>query len=103
MGVSAGNETTIASKHNFSDMTKKLFVMPGHYAMFKIGMRTGGEEGEFHASVTVTTEFEQITIPFRLRVAKGSLSMQGQHLSFEPTYPVSSSSFLTLRRFSLFG
>ena len=88
MGVSMGNETTIATKQNFSDLNKKLFVMPGHYAVFKIGMATGSEEGEFHASVFVSTEFEEMHIPFRLRVAKGSLSLSSQDLSFEPAYPV---------------
>ena len=29
MGVAMGNETTIAAKQNFSDLAKRLFVMPG--------------------------------------------------------------------------
>ena len=89
MGVSMGNETTIAAKQNFSDLAKRLFVMPGHYVVYRIGLLSGSEEGEFHASVFVSTEFEELHIPFRFRVAKGSLSMQSQHLSFEPTFPVS--------------
>ncbi len=88
MGVSMGNETTIAAKQNFSDLAKKLFVMPGHYVVYRIGLQSGTEEGEFHASVFVSTEFEELRVPFRFRVAKGSLSMQNQDVSFEPTFPV---------------
>lgn len=88
MGVSVGNETTIAAKQNFSDLAKKLFVMPGHYVVYRIGLQSGTEEGEFHASVFVSTEFEELRVPFRFRVAKGSLSMQNQDVSFEPTFPV---------------
>ena len=29
MGVAMGNETIIAAKQNFSDLAKRLFVMPG--------------------------------------------------------------------------
>ena len=93
MGVSVGNETTIAAKQNFSDLAKKLFVMPGHYVVYRIGLQSGTEEGEFHASVFVSTEFEELRVPFRFRVAKGSLSMQNQDVSFEPTFPVRFSSF----------
>ena len=88
MGVSMGNETTIAAKQNFSDLAKKLFVMPGHYVVYRIGLQSGTEEGEFHASVFVSTEFEELRVPFRFRVAKGSLSMPNQDVSFEPTFPV---------------
>ena len=88
MGVSVGNETTIAAKQNFSDLAKKLFVMPGHYVVYRIGLQSGTDEGEFHASVFVSTEFEELRVPFRFRVAKGSLSMQNQDVSFEPTFPV---------------
>ena len=88
MGTAYGNETAIAAKQNFSDLAKRLFVMPGHYVVYRIGMLTGSEEGEFHASVFVSTEFEEMRVPFRYRVAKGSLSMQSD-LEFEPTYPVS--------------
>ena len=113
MGVAMGNETTIAAKQNFSDLAKRLFVMPGteneklaepqlsigqkkssevvfagHYVVYRIGLVSGVEEGEFHASVFVSTEFEELRVPFRFRVAKGSLSMQTQHLAFEPTFPV---------------
>ena len=93
MGVSVGNETTIAAKQNFSDLAKKLFVMPGHYVVYRIGLQSGTEEGEFHASVFVSTEFEELRVPFRFRVAKGSLSMQNQDVSFEPTFPVRFFSF----------
>ena len=56
--------------------------------VYRIGLVSGVEEGEFHASVFVSTEFEELRVPFRFRVAKGSLSMQTQHLAFEPTFPV---------------
>ena len=89
MGVAMGNETKIAAKQNYSDLAKRLFVMPGHFVVYRIGLLSGGEEGQFQASVQVSTEFEEMSVPFRFRVAKGSLSTQAQQLSFEPTFPVS--------------
>ena len=90
MGVAMGNETKIASKQNYSDLAKRLFVMPGHFVLYRIGLVSGSEEGQFQASVFVSTEFEELSVPFRFRVAKGSLSTDSQQLSFEPTFPVSS-------------
>ena len=84
-----GNETKIASKQNYSDLAKRLFVMPGHFVLYRIGLMSGSEEGQYQASVFVTTEFQELSVPFRFRVAKGSLSTQSQQLSFEPTFPVS--------------
>ena len=84
-----GNETKIASKQNYSDLAKRLFVMPGHFVLYRIGLMSGSEEGQYQASVFVTTEFQELSVPFRFRVAKGSLSPQSQQLSFEPTFPVS--------------
>ena len=89
MGVAMGNETKVAAKQNYSDLAKRLFVMPGHFVVYRIGLLSGGEEGQYQASVQVSTEFEELSVPFRFRVAKGSLSTQAQHLSFEPTFPVS--------------
>ena len=89
MGVAMGNETKIAAKQNYSDLAKRLFVMPGHFVVYRIGLLSGGEEGQYQASVQVSTEFEEMSVPFRFRVAKGSLSTQAQQLSFEPTFPVS--------------
>ena len=89
MGVAMGNETKVAAKQNYSDLAKRLFVMPGHFVVYRIGLLSGGEEGQYQASVQVSTEFEELSVPFRFRVAKGSLSTQAQQLSFEPTFPVS--------------
>ena len=89
MGVAMGNETKISSKQNYSDLAKRLFVMPGHFVLYRIGLLSGSEEGQYQASVFVSTEFEELSVPFRFRVAKGSLSTQTQQLSFEPTFPVS--------------
>ena len=89
MGVAMGNETKVAAKQNYSDLAKRLFVMPGHFVVYRIGLLSGGEEGQYQASVQVSTEFEEMSVPFRFRVAKGSLSTQAQQLSFEPTFPVS--------------
>ena len=89
MGVALGNETVISSRENFTDLARRLYVMPGHFVIYRIGLMSGGEEGEFHASVFVSTEFEELHIPFRFRVAKGSLSTQTQQLSFDTAFPVS--------------
>ena len=89
MGVAMGNETTVASRENFTDLARRLYVMPGHFVVYRIGLTSGGEEGEFHASVFVSTEYEEHQVPFRFRVAKGSLSTQAQQLSFDTAFPVS--------------
>lgn len=96
MGVAMGNETKVAAKQNYSDLAKRLFVMPGHFVVYRIGLLSGGEEGQYQASVQVSTEFEELSVPFRFRVAKGSLSTQAQQLSFEPTFPVSGIVFFIL-------
>ena len=96
MGVAMGNETKVAAKQNYSDLAKRLFVMPGHFVVYRIGLLSGGEEGQYQASVQVSTEFEELSVPFRFRVAKGSLSTQAQQLSFEPTFPVSGVVFFIL-------
>ena len=97
MGVALGNETTVASRQNFTDLARRLYVMPGHYVVYRIGLLSGAEEGEFHASVFVSTEYEELQVPFRFRVAKGSLSTQTQQLSFDTAFPVRSSPLKCVR------
>jgi len=87
MGVAMGNETTVASRENFTDLARRLYVMPGHFVVYRIGLTSGADEGEFHASVFVSTEYEEHQVPFRFRVAKGSLSTQAHQLSFDTAFP----------------
>ena len=89
MGVAMGNETTVASRENFTDLARRLYVMPGHFVVYRIGLTSSADEGEFHASVFVSTEYEEHQVPFRFRVAKGSLSTQAHQLSFDTAFPVS--------------
>ena len=73
MGIAPGNETDLSGRSNFTDLARRLFVLPGHYIVFRIGLLTGAEEGEFHASCFVSSEYEELRVPFRsvatLRVA----------------------------------
>ena len=89
MGVAKGNETVIASRENFTDLTRQLYVMPGQFVVYRVGLTSPQEEGEFHGKVFVTTEYEEQQVVFRFRVAKGSLSTQASQLSFDTAFPVS--------------
>jgi len=87
MGMAPGNESQLAGRQNFSDLSRRLYVLPGHYIVFRIGLQSGAEEGEFHASVFVSSEYEELRVPFRFRVAKGSLSTHPQQLAFDTAFP----------------
>merc|ERR1711962_247396 len=68
-------------------LARRLYVLPGHFILFRIGLLSGAEEGEFHASVFVSSEYEELRVPFRFRVAKGSLSTYPQQLAFDTAFP----------------
>lgn len=87
MGVAEGNETDVVARQNYTEMHRRLYVAPKHYVIYRIGMLSGSVEGEFHASVFVSTEYEEISVPFRFRVARGSLSTSPQQLYFETAFP----------------
>ena len=65
MGIAPGNETELASRSNFTGLARRLYVLPGHFILFRIGLLSGAEEGEFHASCFVSSEYEELRVPFR--------------------------------------
>ena len=90
MGVERGNETQILRRANFSGMTRRLYIPPGHYMVFRIGILTSSDaEGETAASVYVETDYHSFKVLFRYTVAKGSLHTVPRELIFEPAFPVS--------------
>jgi len=91
MGVAEGNETNVVARQNYSDMQRRLYVSPDHYVVYRIGILSGSTEGEYHAQVFVSTEYEEIAVPFRFRVARGSLSTSPQQLYFATAFPGKSS------------
>ncbi len=89
MGVAEGNETDILEKGAFSDMSRKLNVPPGFYMVFRIGIHTTEKEGATNGSVYVETDYHTFYVPFRFRVAKGSLHTVPRELIFDSVFPVS--------------
>ena len=65
MGIAPGNETELAARSNFTGLARRLYVLPGHFILFRIGLLSGAEEGEFHASCFVSSEYEELRVPFR--------------------------------------
>ena len=65
MGVAPGGEQEILARTNYSSLARKLYVPPHHYVVYRIGLVTGKTEGEMWASVFVSTEFQDLIIPFR--------------------------------------
>ena len=63
-------------------------LKPYHYAVMRVGIISPEREGLFVATAFVHTEFEQPTVPFRLRIALGSLSTVPAVVTFEKTFPV---------------
>ena len=47
MGVAMGNETTVASRENFTDLARRLYVMPGHFVVYRIGLTSGARRASF--------------------------------------------------------
>ena len=68
---------------------RQLVLKPHHYAVMRVGIVSPEREGLFVATAFVHTEFEQPTVPFRLRIALGSLSTVPATVTFEKTFPVS--------------
>ena len=89
MGVEMGNETQILQRANFSNMARKLSIPPGHYMVFRISIQTPDEEGLTNATVFIDTDYHFFLLPFRFRVAKGSLHTVPRELIFDPVFPVS--------------
>jgi len=87
MGVGEGNETDIMARTNLTTFPRKLYVPPNHYVVYRIGLLTGNKEGEMWASVFVSTEFEDVIVPFKFRVAEGSLSTVPDQLNFGTNFP----------------
>jgi len=87
MGIGPGAEAELVAKSNFTGLARRLYVLPDHFILFRIGLLSGAEEGEFHASCFVSSEYEELRVPFRFRVAKGSLSTQPQQLAFDTAFP----------------
>ena len=88
MGVEAGSQADILRRANFSDMTRRLKIPPGHYMVFRVGIFTPNEEGETNATVFVDTDYHAFRVPFKFRVAKGSLSTVPRELIFDSAFPV---------------
>ena len=88
MGVEAGSQSDILRRANFSDMTRRLKIPPGHYMVFRVGIFTPDEEGETNATVFVDTDYHAFRVPFKYRVAKGSLNTVPRELVFDPAFPV---------------
>ena len=90
MGVEEGNETQVLQRANFSGMVRTMSIAPGHYMVFRISIQTPEEEGLTNATVFIDTEFHAFLLPFRFRVAKGSLQTVPRELIFDSVFPVSS-------------
>ena len=88
MGVEEGNETTILERFTFSSMGRQLVIPPNHFMAFRIGILTPTEkEGATNATVYVETNYQKFEVPFRFRVAKGSLHTVPKELIFDPVFP----------------
>lgn len=87
MGVGEGNESQILQRSNFSDMTRRLVILPGHYMVFRIGVLTKESEGENSGSVFVDTDYHRFDVDFRFTVARGSLHTVPRDLAFDPVFP----------------
>jgi hypothetical protein len=69
-------------------MVRTMAIPPGHYMVFRISIQTPDEEGLTNATVFVDTDYHAFLLPFRFRVAKGSLHTVPRELIFEPVFPV---------------
>ena len=88
MGVDEGNETTILERFSFSSMTRTLTIPPDHFMAFRIGILTSSDtEGATNATVYIETNYQRFEVPFRFRVAKGSLHTVPKELIFDPVFP----------------
>ena len=56
--------------------------------VFRVGIFTPNEEGETNATVFVDTDYHAFRVPFKFRVAKGSLNTVPRELIFDPAFPV---------------
>ena len=65
MGIGPGAEAELVAKSNFTGLARRLYVLPDHFILFRIGLLSGAEEGEFHASCFVSSEYEELRVPFR--------------------------------------
>ena len=88
IGVAEGNATDIIERPSFEGMTRKLIIPPGHYLIFRLGILTSATtEGAFEGSVYVDTSYHVFKVPYKFRVAKGSLTTVPKDLTFEPVFP----------------
>ncbi|XP_043192988.1 transmembrane protein 131-like [Amphibalanus amphitrite] len=101
-GTDRGAEAEIVRRHGGPYRDKHLVLKPHHYAIMRVGIVSPEREGLFVASAFVHTEFEQPTVPFRLRVALGSLSTVPAVVTFEKAFPGKTSA-VPLSVYSAFG
>ena len=103
IGVDEGTESEILERGSFEGMTRKLIIPPGHYLIFRLGLHTTeAKEGAFDGHVYVETTHHTFNVPYKFRVAKGSLHTVPKELIFDPVFPGKQAE-LKLKVFSSFA
>ncbi|CAG0917424.1 unnamed protein product [Notodromas monacha] len=59
-------------------LPKTLVIKPHHFILFRVGILSAPEqEGMYNAHVFIVTSYQDLFVPFRLRTAKGTMSVPG--------------------------
>ncbi|XP_066999356.2 transmembrane protein 131 [Anabrus simplex] len=87
MGVAVGNISSIKGRHKFNNMNISSVVEPGQYAVFRVLVIAPETEGATLAEIFVQTQFENVVLPARMRVAHGRLEMLPQSLVLDDCFP----------------
>ncbi|KAK7872556.1 hypothetical protein R5R35_013787 [Gryllus longicercus] len=87
LGVAEGNESTVKSHQNFSNMNMSTVLEPNWYAVLKVMVTAPDIEEELNGDVYIKTRYETIRIPVRMRVAHGRLEVLPDPLILDNCFP----------------
>ncbi|CAH1777102.1 unnamed protein product [Owenia fusiformis] len=88
LGLEKGEGRQLTKQHNISGLeTNPLVIPPGHFAVFKAVVSAPKEEGYFINNISISTQYENLQIPLKLRAAKGSLTLKGSNILLSNAFP----------------
>lgn len=87
LGVEEGNRSTLLEKHSFKNMSKSLILKPGFFAVFRVLVVAPEKESILQAEVFITTQFEKVVLPTKMRVAHGKLEVVPDPIIFDDCFP----------------
>ncbi|KAF4522088.1 hypothetical protein B566_EDAN004073 [Ephemera danica] len=89
LGMGSGGQADVLSYWSSppANLTQSTTLKPRHYAVFRVNVVAGLEEGYSTLDVYVKTPFERHIIPLKIHVAKGNIKLEPEIIIFDNCFP----------------